>query len=145
MLVRYGVGLISVVYVTLGLIGFLPIEAINPFHPEGVGAHYLLHQVAIDTFHSVFHLAIGLTGLWAAQSLRTARWWGKLTGAVLLVLFLAGMLQAGLQGFPVDQVLLGLVTLNSAGHILHLTTGALALYLGTVAPQVIPDPVISPS
>ena len=134
MLVRYGVGLISLVYVTLGIVGFLPIDAINPLHPEGVGAHYLLHQVAINPFHNVFHLAIGLTGLLSLQSLRWARLWGRITGAILLILFIAGMGQALLEGFPVDQLLLNLVVLNSAGHILHLTTGALALYLGTAAP-----------
>jgi hypothetical protein len=40
-----------------------------------------------------------------------------------------------LEGFPGDQLLLGLVPLNSPGHTLHLTTSAVALYLGFARPS----------
>src|ERR1041385_4013472 len=126
-LIRFGVRLISITYVALGIIGFLPIDAINPYHPEGVGARYLLHQVAIDPLHNLLHLAIGLTGLWAVRSISTARIWGIVWGITLLLLFVVGMGQASMEEFPNDQLLFGLVTLNSAGHILHVSTGALAL------------------
>jgi len=129
-MIQFGVRLISITYVALGIIGFLPIDAINPFHPEGVGARYLLHQVAIDPLHNVIHLAIGLSGLWALRSVSALRLWGKVWGITLLALFVIGMGQASMEGFPNDQLLFGLVTLNSAGHILHASTGALALYLG---------------
>ena len=129
-LIQFGVRLISITYVALGLIGFLPIDAINPFHPEGVGARYLLHQVAIDPLHNLLHLAIGLSGLWAMRSVSASRIWGMVWGITLLLLFVIGMGQASMEEFPSDQLLFGLVTLNSAGHILHLSTGAIALYLG---------------
>lgn len=48
----------------------------------------------------------------------------------MLSLFFAGMLQAALQGFPRDQSLLGLIPLNSPGHVLHAISGGAALYLG---------------
>ncbi len=129
MVIQFGVRLVSVVYVALGVIGFLPIDALNPFHPEGIGVRYLLHQVAINSFHNLFHLAIGLTGLWAARNVRDARVWGRVWGPTLLLLFVVGMIQAILSGFPPDQLLLGLVPLNSPAHILHATTGGMALYL----------------
>src|SRR5438105_1438256 len=110
--IQYGVMLVAVTYVALGFIGFVPSDAINPYHAEGVGAHYLLHFFAIDPLHNLIHLAIGFSGWWAARELRTARLWGRLTGVVLLALYAIGMAQAFAQGFPKDQLLLGLVVLN---------------------------------
>ncbi len=129
MFIRYGVRLIGVTYVVLGILGFLPIDALHPFHGEGVGADYLLGLVAINWLHNLIHLAIGVSGVWAATSVERSRLWGWVTGVVLLLVFAAGMLQAALAGYPADQLLLGLVPLNSPGHMLHLATGGLALYL----------------
>ncbi len=130
MFIRYGVRLVGVTYVALGLLGFLPIDAINPLHAEGVGAHYLFNLVAVNWVHNVIHLAIGVSGLWASAALERCRLWGWLVGVVLLLVFAAGMAQAALEGYPADQLLLGLVPLNSPAHMLHLATGGLALYLG---------------
>jgi len=134
MFIQYGVGIISIAYVVLGVLGFLPLDWINPFHHEGVGARYLLNLVAINGVHNLIHLAIGATGLWAMRGLDRSQLWGKIVGVVLLVVFAAGMAQAALEGFPADQLLLGLVPLNSPGHTLHLTTSAVALYLGFARP-----------
>jgi hypothetical protein len=134
MFILYSVRLISIVYVLLGVLGFLPVEGLNPVHHQGVGARYLFNLVAINTAHNFIHLAIGLSGLWAARRLEWARWWGKVTGIVLLAVFVIGMVQAAAEGFPYDQLLLGVVVLNSPGHTLHLATGLIALYLGFVRP-----------
>lgn len=131
--VQYGVRLLGLVYLGLGALGFLPLDFLNPHHPEGVGARYLLNLVAVNTLHNSVHLAIGVSGLWAAQRLLKARLWAKVAGAVLLVLFSAGLVQAVLDGFPKDQSFLGLLPLNSPGHMLHLMSGSLALYLGFAA------------
>jgi hypothetical protein len=130
--IPYGVNLLGVVYLALGIIGFLPVDAINPHHLEGIGARYLLNLVTINTLHNIVHLLVGLTALVAARTLAGAQLWGKIGGAVLLLLFVIGMVQLALQGFPVDHMVLGLVALNSPGHILHLVSGGIALYLGLV-------------
>jgi hypothetical protein len=130
MFILYGVRMISITYVILGVLGFLPVNAINPLHHDGVGARYLLNLVAINTLHNLIHLAIGLTGLWAARRMAWAQLWGKVIGITLLVIFVVGMAQAAAEGYPIDQILLGLVVLNSPGHTLHLATGLIALYLG---------------
>ena len=130
MLTQFGVRLIGVVYVMLGILGFIPSDAINPMHPEGVGAHYLLNQVAINTLHNIVHLTIGVTALWLARTPGGAQLWGKIGGVVLLLLFGVGIAQAYIEGFPKDQMLFGALPLNSPGHILHLVSGGLALYLG---------------
>ncbi|MFL5733682.1 MAG: DUF4383 domain-containing protein, partial [Chloroflexia bacterium] len=69
MFVQFGVRLLGVVYTALGIIGFFRIDTINPFHHEGIAARYLLNLVAINDLHNIIHLAIGLTGLWAAGNL----------------------------------------------------------------------------
>ncbi len=130
--VQYGVRLIGWLYVALGLIGFLPFDFINPLHVHGVGVRYLLNLVAINWLHNIIHLAIGLTGVWAAGSVVNAQRWGKIAGAVLLLLLVVGMAQAAMLGYPADQLLLGLVPLNSPGHMLHLVSGGVAVYLGLV-------------
>lgn len=140
MFIQYGVAIVSITYVVLGVIGFFPLDSINPFHHEGVGARYLFGLVAINGVHNLIHLAIGVTGLWAMRTLGRSQLWGKVVGGVLLVVFAIGMAQAALEGFPGDQMLLGIVPLNSPGHTLHFTTSAVALFLGfsrstsTVAP-----------
>ncbi len=131
---RFGAKYIGVLYLVLGIVGFLPIPWLNPFHAEGVGTVYLLNLIAVNTLHDIIHLIIGITGLLASREENTARLWGKFTGVVLIVLCAAGMIQAAALGFPKDQLFLGLVPLNSPGHILHLVTGALALYLGFANP-----------
>jgi len=59
---------------------------------------------------------------------------GTIFGVVLLAVCAAGMVQARQQGYPPDQLLFGLVPLNSPGHMLHLATGSIALYFGFAKP-----------
>ena len=125
---QYGVMILGVAYLAIGLVGFLPIASINP--PSGGGATYLLRHIAVNGLHNIVHIIIGITGLAAARRAELTRAWGRTMGAALLVLFVAGLAQAALVGFPRDQSLLGLVVLNSAGHVLHLATGVVALIFG---------------
>ena len=131
---QFGVRLIAIVYLAFGIIGFIPIDALNPIREQGIGARYLLGLVAINPLHNVIHLAVGLSGLSMSNSAKSAQAWGKFFGAVLLALFAAGMVQAFVEGFPFDQSLLGALPLNSPGHILHLVSGGIALYLGLMKP-----------
>ena len=85
------------------------------------------------SYRGMLLLILAVLGLWAARELPSARLWGRIAGAVLLLLFVAGMWQAGLEGFPKDQMFLGFLPLNSPGHTLHLMSGGLALYLGITA------------
>jgi len=135
MFVQFGARLIGIVYLLFGVVGFLPFEFINPMHHEGIGTRYLLNLIAINDVHNIVHLVVGAAGLVASRSLAAARRWGQICGPVLLLLFVAGMVQAVSEGFPHDQLFLGLIPLNSPGHILHLVTGGIALYLGIVRPQ----------
>ncbi len=133
--VQYGVRFIAAVYVVIGVLGFLPVDALNPAHHDGIDVRYLLHLVSINAPHNAFHLVIGASGLWAARTAVGARRWGVIAGTVLLALFLVGMVQAAVEGFPRDQVLLRLIPLNSPGHVLHAISGGAALYLGVTRQQ----------
>ena len=130
MFIQFGVKLIGIVYLAFGIVGFFPFDFINPMHNEGVGARYLFNLVAINYLHNIIHLTIGISALLSIKTLSRAQRWGKICGPVLLILFVGGMVQAFIEGLPNDQMFLGLVPLNSPGHILHLVTGGIVLYLG---------------
>jgi len=127
---RYGVTILGVVYLAIGLLGFLPNASVNP---PSEAATYLLRHIAVNGPHNIVHILIGITGLAAARSVQFTRAWGITMGLVLLALFVVGLAQAALAGFPRDQSLLGLVVLNSAGHVFHLATGIVALIFGLTA------------
>lgn len=127
--VTYGAQLVGGAYLAIGILGFIPLEEVNPYRPDGVGAVYLLRHIAVNGLHNIVHIVIGLTGLLAAQRADLIRLWGWTVGVVLLLLSLAGLAQAVLEGFPRDQALLGLVPLNSAGHTFHVATGVISLLL----------------
>ena len=129
-LVQYGVLYMGILYVVLGVLGFLPIESLNPMHDPDSNTRYMLLHFAVNELHNIVHLAIGITGVAAALTLEYSRLWGKVWGVVLVALFVIGIGQAIIEGLPNDQLLLGLVPLNSPGHMLHLVTGLIALYLG---------------
>jgi hypothetical protein len=126
-----GVAVLSTAYLAIGLLGFLPIASVNP---TSGGATYLLRHIAVNGWHNVLHVSIGITGLMAVGRMGLTRMWGIAVGAVLLVLFAAGLVQAAMAGFPREHSLLGLVTLNSAGHVFHFATGVVALIFGLASP-----------
>jgi hypothetical protein len=114
--VQYGVRFIAAVYVVIGLVGLLPVDALNPAHHDGgFGVRYLLHLVAINAPHDIFHLVIGASGLWAVRTAAGAHRWGVIAGTVLLALCFAGMVQAAAEGFPRGQLLIGLIPLTRRG------------------------------
>lgn len=130
--VIHGVRIVAFTYLAIAAFGFLPVEAMNPLRAGGT-ARYLLRHFAVDTPHNLFHLALGVSGLWAARDLQGAQRWATVVGSVVLALFVAGLAQAGAQGFPVDQSLAG-IALNPAGHVFHLATGILTMILGLHRP-----------
>lgn len=129
--VSFGMRWVSAIYLGLGLLGLLPLSALNPIHGQGnLATTYLLNFVATNTVHNLIHIAIGASGLIWALNARQGQRWCQVVGLLLLMLFVVGIVQAGIEGFPADQRLCGVVPLNSAGHVLHAATGAVILYLG---------------
>jgi hypothetical protein len=133
--VQFGVTLIGAAYLAIGILGFVPLDAVNPPSPHTDGTHYLLRHFAVNPLHNLIHVVLGLAGLWLARTTRGVPTWGLVIGPILLALALVGVIQAVVEGLPIDQLLLGILPLNSPGHMFHLVTGGFALYLGLAGLQ----------
>lgn len=102
------------VYVLIGILGF-----IGPLTPGGK----LLGIFGINALHNVVHLAIGALFLWGSTSATMAKTMNLVIGIVYLLVGVLGLL----------NVLVPTLINNTAADTgLHLVTGALALYFGTV-------------
>lgn len=105
----------GVVFVLVGLLGFVP----NPI----VGPNALFHT---DMMHDLVHLLFGLILLIVAFSASAASaLWLKILGVVYLVLAVLGFLL-----IPQGGSLLGLVEANSADHWLHIILGIVLVVAG---------------
>ena len=102
----------GVIFVLVGVLGFIP----NPI----VGATGLFQT---DALHDLVHLLIGIVLLVVAMSAPAASaLWLKIFGIVYLILTVLGFLL-----IPSGGMLLGLVTMNTADHFLHLVLGVVLI------------------
>ena len=111
----------GIIYLLVGILGFVPPLLVGSFEQiSGPFAGALLGIFAVNWFHSLAHLVIGALGLAAYRSLPGSRTYALAVGVVYMVLFLLGLLPAGL------QTLGGLLPLNWADDVLHLLTALVA-------------------
>jgi hypothetical protein len=116
--------LVSVVFVLVGILGFIP----------GITTHYgdlsfaghdsgakLLGLFQVSILHNIVHLLFGLVGLGLAKTVEGARTFLVGGGVVYLVLWLIGVIAAG-DWIPV----------NTADNWLHLALGVGMIALGYV-------------
>jgi len=101
------------VFVVVGVLGFVP-----ALTPDG----YLLGIFEVDPLHNVIHLLSGILALGAAWAGSYARLYFQVFGVVYAVVTVVGFLQG--------DTVLGLITVNTADHLLHLVIAAAALYAG---------------
>jgi hypothetical protein len=86
----------------------------------------LLGLFEVDMVHNIIHLASGALTLFAAsQGIGAMRTWGRLFGAVYLLVAILGF---------VDPTLFGLMPVNMPDNILHVGLAAVFLYVGLLAP-----------
>lgn len=104
----------GVVYVLIGILGF-----IGPLTPNG----RLLNIFGINPLHNIVHLAIGALFLVGSTSAALAKTINLIVGIIYLLVGVLGLL---------NVLVPRLITNNGADTVLHLLTGALALYFGTV-------------
>lgn len=102
---------LGAILILVGLLGFMQ----NP----------ILGIFAVDTLHSLIHLASGILAIWfarqgAAQGMMLAR----VLGVVYLLVAALGFLQAS------SGKILGLITINGADNLLHVVLAAILLYVG---------------
>jgi hypothetical protein len=85
--------------------------------------------LAVNGWHNVVHILLGVLGLAAAGSPSAARAYCLGIGLVYLLLALWGFIDG-------DGVILGLVPLNDEDNVLHLILGLTGLAAGAATPKV---------
>lgn len=108
----------GVLYLALGVLGFLPFA-----HSNGT----LLGIFKVNALLDLVHAVIGVAGLAAAASVSNSRTYDQVVGIVLLALGFLGIFAPRL---------LGLLELGGADVALHLVSGAILAYFGFLATVV---------
>jgi hypothetical protein len=132
--VQDGAAGVGLVFVVVGVLGFLPGITTNfsSMTFSGTDSEAELFGIfQVSVLHNLIHLAFGILGLFMAWMVRAARWY--LIGGGVLYLLL------GLYGFPVGDHHAGnFLPANTADDWLHLGLGLLMIVLGLVLHTKLP-------
>ena len=112
----------GVIYLLVGILGFVAVPPILVGSiPGAVGpaAGYLLGLFAVNWFHSLAHLLIGVGGLATYRNPAAASAYALVVGIAYALLFVLGLI------FSL-RFLGGLLPLNGLDHALHLLTALIA-------------------
>ncbi len=124
--VQKGAGLVGVVFLLVGIAGFIPGITQNLGDIELIGHESeaeLLGLFRVNVLHNLVHLAFGLVGLWAARRADLAKGYLIGGGVVYLALWLYGVvIDLGSEA--------NFVALNTADNWLHLGLGVGMVALG---------------
>ena len=118
----------GIVYLSLGLLGFMP-AALQPAAPDAssmrLAAFYgdLLGLFPVNAVHSAVHLAVGAWGVAAGRGITSAKWYARALAVIFGLLALIGLI-------PQLSTLVGLVPLHGHDVWLHAATAGLAGYFG---------------
>lgn len=121
--------IIGVLFLTVGVMGFVPLFVTTP-HPNAVpglfandGYGLLFGLFPVNWIHNLVHLGVGIAGLAAASSVSKAR------GFARGLTWLYGLL-AIMGTIPVLSMTFGLIPLHGWDVWLHGGTAASAAYFG---------------
>jgi len=109
--------LFGIVYVLVGIAGFIPPLLFGNLPPVVVGplAGLMLGLFAVNWFHSLAHLAIGVAGLAVYRSRPASEGYALALGVAYGGLFVFGLIWS-------LSFLGGLMPLNGWDHVLHIAT-----------------------
>jgi hypothetical protein len=124
---------LGIVYVFIGLVGFIPALRTHPPvtapHMDATAGYgYFLGQFPINALHDALHIVVGLAAIAVSARLNPARIYCR-------VLFLVFGVLACLGFLPTVNTLWGLVPIFGADTWLHAATAIAAGYFGFVAPE----------
>lgn len=134
--VRYFALIIGVVYLLVGLLGFIP-----ALRPPSAGAPtlvvmsgygFLLGLFAVNILHNIVHLLIGVVGIASYARADAAIAYSRGLAIVYALLAVFGF-------FPVLKTTFGLIPLFGNDIWLHAATALVAAYFGWVAPRQVAD------
>lgn len=133
--IRSFASLAGLVYLVIGIFGFLP----GLTHTPPVGAphlafetnyRYLFGLFPVNLIHNIFHIAIGLWGFLASSSFAASRTFARGVAVLYGVLTLMGL-------FPGLNTAFGLLPLFGHDVWIHAGTALAAAYFGLAAgPEV---------
>lgn len=124
--------ILGIVYLAVGILGFIP-PALAGSVPGAMGPFegFLLGIFAVNWFHNLVHILIGIAGLAVFRSFQASRMYALVIGVAYAGVFLLGILWPGM------ATLGGLLPLNAADNVLHIATAivAIAVYFTTRVPE----------
>lgn len=127
---RYFALVFGIIYLVVGLAGFIPglLTRSPDLPPLAVDALYgrLLGLFPVNVLHSLVHLGLGAWGVAAWRTYGGARGYARGLAIIYGVLTLIGII-------PATNTLFGLVPLFSHDIWLHAGTALIAAYFGWVA------------
>ncbi len=125
---RYFALIFGIIYLLVGIMGFIP--ALLTPAPAGSPAlavttlyGLLLGMFAVNLVHTIVHLIVGLWGILAYRSFDAARTFSKVVAVVFLILFIMGLI-------PGANTMFGMAPLFGADAWLHLISAIVAGYFG---------------
>lgn len=134
---RYFALVFGIIYIIVGLAGFVPGLLVHSpdLPPIAVDSLYgrLLGLFPVNILHTLVHLALGVWGVAIWRTFAGARGYARSLAIIFAVLTLVGII-------PATSTLFGLVPLFGHDIWLHALTGIVAAYFGWVAaPDVAVD------
>jgi Domain of unknown function (DUF4383) len=119
---------VGVVFLLVGILGFIPGITTNYDMLEGAGHHsgaQLLGIFNVSVLHNIVHLLFGVAGLLLARTINTARSYLIGGGVIYLVLWLYGLV--------IDrESQANFIPVNNADNWLHFVLGAGMIALGVL-------------
>jgi hypothetical protein len=105
---------LGIVYVAVGILGFVP----------GIvtAGGLLLGIFAVNTVHNIAHLAAGALLVWGGLNVANTITANRVMAVVFLALFVASFIAPVVEQLP----------LNAADSVLHLASAAVCAYIGFV-------------
>jgi hypothetical protein len=132
MAVRYFALAVGIIYLLVGIMGFIPALTSPTIgsleNTELTGAHgALLGLFPVNVFHNIVHLAVGILGIVSYRTFNAARLYSRGLAIFYGILAIMGLI-------PGLDTMFGLVPLFSHNVWLHAVTAIIAAYFG-FAPQ----------
>ncbi|MDM7887546.1 DUF4383 domain-containing protein [Curtobacterium sp. RHCJP20] len=131
-LVQKGALLFGVVFLIVGIAGFIPGLTMDMGTMSFAGNSsmaMLLGLFQVSALHNIVHLLFGIVGILAARSAAGSRSYLLIGGIIYAVLFVFGLFVANMAGAA------NFVPLNSADNVLHALLAVAMIVLGVLLPR----------
>jgi hypothetical protein len=128
--VRYFALIFGIVFLLVGLAGFVP-GLVTPMASHdhltvSAGAGLLFNLFPVNVLHNIVHLAFGVWGVLAYRTFANAKLYARAVAVIYGVLTILGLL-------PFTNTTFGLVPIYGNDIWLHALLAAVAAYFGFVA------------